>query len=155
MPAGVRERQNKTGKAAQRESIERDIYCKLDQCIDAGDDEGETAEIEDLIEQRNRARAEKDFAAADAIRWPVVQPDRDVRPFQSVLLDLGHRLGLPGIPEASETAAVARDLALIEQTGASVQFCRLSTTRAVRMVARARYDRSEERQVGKECRSRV
>ena len=35
-------------------------------------------------------------AAADAIRWPVVDPDRDVRGFQSVLLDLGHRLGLPG-----------------------------------------------------------
>ena len=25
----------------------------------------------------------------DAIRHPVVEPDRDVRPFQSVLLDLG------------------------------------------------------------------
>ena len=35
--------------------------------------------------------------AADAIRQPVVEPDRDVRPFQSVLLDLGARLGLPGM----------------------------------------------------------
>jgi sulfite dehydrogenase (quinone) subunit SoeA len=35
-------------------------------------------------------------AAGDAIRWPVVEPDRDVRGFQSVLLDLGARLGLPG-----------------------------------------------------------
>jgi anaerobic selenocysteine-containing dehydrogenase len=34
---------------------------------------------------------------ADAIRQPVVQPDRDVRPFQDVLLDLGARLGLPGM----------------------------------------------------------
>ena len=33
----------------------------------------------------------------DAIRIPVVPPDRDVRPFQSVLLDLGARLGLPGM----------------------------------------------------------
>ncbi len=33
---------------------------------------------------------------ADAIRHPVVEPDRDVRPFQSVLLDLGARLSLPG-----------------------------------------------------------
>lgn len=33
---------------------------------------------------------------ADAIRQPVVAPDRDVRPFQDVLLDLGVRLGLPG-----------------------------------------------------------
>jgi sulfite dehydrogenase (quinone) subunit SoeA len=33
---------------------------------------------------------------ADAIRQPVVQPDRDVRPFQDVMLELGARLGLPG-----------------------------------------------------------
>ena len=36
-------------------------------------------------------------AAADSIRWPVIEPDRDVRGFQSVLLDLGARLGLPGM----------------------------------------------------------
>ncbi|MEO1190403.1 MAG: molybdopterin-dependent oxidoreductase [Pseudomonadota bacterium] len=35
--------------------------------------------------------------AADAIRQPVLTPDRDVRPFQTVLLDLGARLGLPGL----------------------------------------------------------
>ena len=34
---------------------------------------------------------------ADAIRQPVVKPDRDVRPFQDALLDLGARLGLPGM----------------------------------------------------------
>jgi anaerobic selenocysteine-containing dehydrogenase len=34
---------------------------------------------------------------ADAIRHPVVEPDRDVRAFQSVLLDLGARLKLPGM----------------------------------------------------------
>jgi len=34
---------------------------------------------------------------ADSIRQPVVQPDRDVRPFQDVLLDLGARLKLPGM----------------------------------------------------------
>ncbi|MBM3487526.1 MAG: formate dehydrogenase [Alphaproteobacteria bacterium] len=34
---------------------------------------------------------------ADAIRQPVVKPDRDVRPFQDVLIDLGARLGLPGL----------------------------------------------------------
>ncbi|MGH6815719.1 MAG: molybdopterin dinucleotide binding domain-containing protein, partial [Hyphomicrobiaceae bacterium] len=33
---------------------------------------------------------------ADAIRQPVVEPDRDVRAFQTVLLDLGARLKLPG-----------------------------------------------------------
>ncbi|MGE4247734.1 MAG: molybdopterin oxidoreductase family protein, partial [Parvibaculaceae bacterium] len=34
---------------------------------------------------------------ADAIRQPIVTPDRDVRPFQDVMLDLGARLGLPGM----------------------------------------------------------
>jgi anaerobic selenocysteine-containing dehydrogenase len=33
---------------------------------------------------------------ADAIRQPIVAPDRDVRPFQDVLIDIGTRLGLPG-----------------------------------------------------------
>jgi sulfite dehydrogenase (quinone) subunit SoeA len=34
---------------------------------------------------------------ADSIRQPVVAPDRDVRPFQDVLIDLGARLGLPAL----------------------------------------------------------
>ena len=32
----------------------------------------------------------------DAIRQPVLKPDRDVRPFQDVIVDLGARLKLPG-----------------------------------------------------------
>ena len=32
----------------------------------------------------------------DAIRQPVLAPDRDVRPFQDVLIEIGARLGLPG-----------------------------------------------------------
>ncbi len=40
----------------------------------------------------------------DAIRHPVVKPDRDVRPFQDVLLDLGARLGLPGFANEDGTA---------------------------------------------------
>lgn len=42
--------------------------------------------------------------------------------------------GLPGIPETAETVVVARDLLLVEQTGARAHFCRLSTARAVHMV---------------------
>ena len=41
------------------------------------------------------------MSAADAIRQPVVTPDRDVRPFQDVLLDLGARLKLPNMADAS------------------------------------------------------
>ena len=35
-------------------------------------------------------------APADAIRQPILEPDRDVRPFQDVLIEIGARLGLPG-----------------------------------------------------------
>lgn len=50
------------------------------------------------------------------------------------------RLGLPGIPTAAETAAIAQQISLIEQTGVRAHFCQLSTRQAVRMVARARFD---------------
>jgi len=36
-------------------------------------------------------------SVADSIRQPVLELDRDVRTFQTVLLDLGARLGLPGM----------------------------------------------------------
>ena len=49
----------------------------------------------DCISLLDRPIGEPDLIA-DAIRWPVVKPDRDVRGFQSVLIDLGHRLSLPG-----------------------------------------------------------
>jgi len=42
--------------------------------------------------------------AADSIRQPVVAPDRDVRPFQEVLIDLGVRLGLPGLTHEDGSA---------------------------------------------------
>ncbi|MFN2338341.1 MAG: dihydroorotase [Gammaproteobacteria bacterium] len=50
------------------------------------------------------------------------------------------RLGLPGIPAATETSSVARLLALIEQTGVRAHFCRITSSRALGMIARARYD---------------
>ena len=50
-------------------------------------------ERHDCISLLDRPISEPD-AAGDSIRWPVVEPDRDVRGFQSVLLDLGARLGL-------------------------------------------------------------
>jgi len=52
-------------------------------------------ERHDCISLLDRPICEGD-QVADAIRWPVIQPDRDVRPFQSVLIALGARLGLPG-----------------------------------------------------------
>ena len=59
-------------------------------------------ERHDCISLLDRPISEPD-AAGDSIRWPVIEPDRDVRGFQSVLLDLGARLGLPGM--VAETGA--------------------------------------------------
>jgi len=57
-------------------------------------------ERHDCISLLDRPISEPD-AATDAIRWPVVEPERPghegVRAFQSVLLDLGARLKLPGM----------------------------------------------------------
>jgi dihydroorotase len=51
------------------------------------------------------------------------------------------RLGLPGIPAAAETVAVARDLALAQQTGGRIHFHGLSTGAAVAMLAQAQGER--------------
>jgi anaerobic selenocysteine-containing dehydrogenase len=57
-------------------------------------------ERHDCISLLDRPISEPD-AAGDSIRWPVIEPERPghagVRGFQSVLLDLGVRLGLPGM----------------------------------------------------------
>ena len=50
----------------------------------------------DAISLLDRPISDAD-GAADAMRHPVLAPDRDVRGFQSVLIDLGARLGLPGL----------------------------------------------------------
>ncbi|WP_298562001.1 molybdopterin oxidoreductase family protein [uncultured Aliiroseovarius sp.] len=52
-------------------------------------------ERHDCISLLDRPICEAD-GAADAIRWPVVEPDRDVRGFQTVLIQLGVKMGLPG-----------------------------------------------------------
>ena len=61
----------------------------------------------DCISLLDRPISEPD-AAGDSIRWPVIEPDRPgqagVRGFQSVLLDLGVRLRLPGMTNADGTA---------------------------------------------------
>lgn len=55
-------------------------------------------ERHDCISMLDRPISEPD-AVQDAIRWPVLEPDRDVRGFQTVLLDLGARLKLPGFAD--------------------------------------------------------
>ena len=51
---------------------------------------------------------------------------------------IGTRLGLSGIPEVAETIALARDLLLVEQTGAQAHFMHLSTGRGVDMIRQAK-----------------
>jgi anaerobic selenocysteine-containing dehydrogenase len=52
-------------------------------------------ERHDCISLLDRPISDAD-SACDSIRQPIVPLDRDVRPFQDVLLDLGARLNLPG-----------------------------------------------------------
>ena len=52
--------------------------------------------------------------------------------------EISTRLGLPAIPEAAETVGVARDLALIETSGARSHISLLSCARSVGMVREAR-----------------
>jgi dihydroorotase len=47
------------------------------------------------------------------------------------------RLGLPGFPEAAETVAVARDIALAETTGAHLHFQSISTAKSLGKIAHA------------------
>ncbi|MCP3868962.1 MAG: dihydroorotase [Gammaproteobacteria bacterium] len=54
---------------------------------------------------------------------------------------IGSRLGLPGIPGAAETVAVARDLALAEYTGCRIHFRGLSTATSVPMLTQAHTQR--------------
>jgi anaerobic selenocysteine-containing dehydrogenase len=71
-------------------------------------------ERHDCISLLDRPICEPDHAA-DAIRWPVVDPTtqgpepgaRDVRGFQSVLLELGSRLALPGFVDEEGGPAYA------------------------------------------------
>jgi dihydroorotase len=50
------------------------------------------------------------------------------------------RLGLSAIPEVAETAALAKDIELVAQTGARTHFGQLSCARSVEMIRSARAD---------------
>lgn len=51
--------------------------------------------------------------------------------------EISTMLGLPAIPEAAETVAVARDIALIETTGVTAHFQLLSSARSIAMMREA------------------
>ncbi|MDE0308605.1 MAG: dihydroorotase [Acidiferrobacterales bacterium] len=52
--------------------------------------------------------------------------------------EISTRLGLPAVPEAAETVAVARDLALVETTGVRAHFSQISCARSVSMIAESK-----------------
>ncbi len=60
-------------------------------------------ERHDCISTLDRPICEAE-GAADAIRWPVVEPDRDVRGFQTALIQLGAKMKLPGFVNDDGTA---------------------------------------------------
>ncbi len=60
-------------------------------------------ERHDCISLLDRPICEAD-AAADAIRWPVVEPDRDVRGFQTALVQLANKMKLPGFTNEDGSA---------------------------------------------------
>jgi len=52
--------------------------------------------------------------------------------------EVSTRLGLPAVPEAAEIVALARDLALIETTGARAHFSQVSCARSVEKIREAK-----------------
>ena len=60
----------------------------------------------DTISMLDRPISEP-HAACDAIRQPIIEPDRDVRPWQEVLIDIGTRLGFPALTQSDGSAKFA------------------------------------------------
>jgi len=60
----------------------------------------------DTISMLDRPISEP-HAACDAIRQPIIEPDRDVRPWQEVLIDMGTRLGFPALTDEDGSAKFA------------------------------------------------
>ena len=53
---------------------------------------------------------------------------------------LATRLGLPPVPVAAETAAMAQIISLVEETHTPVHFCRLSTAKSIHLLKQAKQD---------------
>jgi dihydroorotase len=101
-------------------------------CVAVGNDQAPLAST--LVERRALEYA-KTFDLTVFLR----PEDRDLRAGGCVHEGaIAARLGLPSIPAAAESVAVARDLALAEHTQAKVHFRSLSTQTAARMLAEAR-----------------
>ncbi len=79
-----------------------------------------------------------EYAATFGITIVIRPEDRHLRDSGCVHEGpVSSRLGLPGIPEAAESVAVARDLALAAHTGCTVHFHAISTATALEMISDA------------------
>ena len=81
------------------------------------------------------------FEYAAGFNLPVfIHPEDSYLRNQGVMHEgkISTRLGLPGIPETAETIAISRALLLIEQTGVTAHFCRLSCARSVELIGAAK-----------------
>ena len=81
------------------------------------------------------------FEYAAGFELPVfIHPEDSYLRNQGVMHEgrISTRLGLPGIPETAETIAISRALLLIEQTGVTAHFCRLSSARSVELIDAAK-----------------
>ena len=114
---------------------------------------GELAEIGDMVEAGAVAFSDDGLPVANAelmrralsyaqhFDVPIIQHAEDLDLTGPGVMhegDVSTRLGLPGIPGASEDVVVARDLLLAEDTGGRYHVAHLSTARALRLVRHAR-----------------
>jgi dihydroorotase len=81
------------------------------------------------------------LAYAAALGLPVMTHCEDARLAAGAVMHEGAasvRLGLPGAPAAAEHAAIARDIALAEATGAHLHLCQVSTAGGVALIRAAK-----------------
>ena len=91
-----------------------------------------------VADSRTMRRALEAAAAAGSL---IIDHCEDLPLAEGGLINEGRasaRLGLPGIPPASEDIAVARDIILAEALGARVHIAHISTAGAIRMVGEAK-----------------
>src|SRR5688572_8720894 len=79
---------------------------------------------------------------ASAFELPIIDHCDDPQLSGGVMHEgwVATRLGLKGIPAASEESAIARDLALAKQTGAHAHIAHISTAGGVELVRRAKVE---------------
>ena len=101
-----------------------------------------------VLAGRGAADRHRRAAARDAVRGDV-RPPRLAAPAGCAISrrggvahdgEVATRLGLPAIPAAAETIALATIFALVRETGVRVHLCRLSTAEGVAMVRAAKQE---------------